>query len=256
MRRVKNKRKKEFMDLLINYSLLYILLMVPIYRRHAAEIGRSETGAIIAQVTTQVSLFQEFFMSLNRIKSLPLIIFCAAAVAFPFAYFISAYTYSYSALSGDLSYDPNVSTKIYDVNGEIISELFDENRTLTETGVIPPVVKQAFLTAEDKNFYLHSGFYLPGIVRAVLVDMFSGDIRQGGSTITQQLVKQLYTKGEKTIRRKLIEILLAREFEKKYTKEQILEMYLSQIYFGHGVYGVSSAARFFFDKDLNRSHRG
>jgi penicillin-binding protein 1A len=201
-------------------------------------------------VTTQVSLFQEFFMSLNRIKSLPLIIFCAAAAAFPFAYFISAYTYSYSALSGDLSYDPNVSTKIYDVNGEIVSELFDENRTLTETGVIPPVVKRAFLTAEDKNFYLHSGFYLPGIARAVLVDMFSGDIKQGGSTITQQLVKQLYTKGEKTIRRKLIEILLAREFEKKYTKEQILEMYLSQIYFGHGVYGVSSAARFFFDKDL------
>jgi penicillin-binding protein 1A len=189
-------------------------------------------------------------MTIKRIKSLPLKIFCIAAVLFPFAYFISAYTYSYSALSGGLIYDPNISTTLYDVNGEIISELFEENRSIAGTGVIPPVVKHAFLTAEDRNFYLHSGYYLPGIIRALFVDVFSGEIRQGGSTITQQLVKQLYTKGEKTIRRKLVEILLARELEKKYSKDQILEMYLTQIYFGHGVYGVNSAARFFFDKDL------
>jgi penicillin-binding protein 1A len=187
---------------------------------------------------------------MKQIKSLPLKIFCIMAVVFPFAYIISAYTYSYSVLSSDLVYDPNISTKIYDVNGEIISELFEENRTIAGSGAIPTVVKQAFLSAEDKNFYLHSGFDLPGIIRAIAVDMFSGDVKQGGSTITQQLVKQLYTKGEKTMRRKVIEILLAREFEKKFTKNQILEMYLSQIYFGHGVYGVSSAARFFFDKDV------
>jgi penicillin-binding protein 1A len=187
---------------------------------------------------------------MKPIKSLPLKITLLLLALSPFAYIISAYTYSYAILSGDLAFDPNVSTKIYDINGEIISELFDENRTISESGAIPVLVKHAFLAAEDRNFYLHSGFDLPGIIRAVLVDMFSGEMRQGGSTITQQLVKQLYTKGEKTIHRKIIEIFIALEFEKKFTKEQILSMYLNQIYFGHGVYGVNSASRFFFEREL------
>jgi penicillin-binding protein 1A len=187
---------------------------------------------------------------MKHIRALPVKILLIAIIVLPFAYILSAYTYSYSILSGELSYDPSVSTKIYDCNGDLISELFEENRTIVDHGTIPDIVKQAFLAAEDRNFYLHSGFDLPGIIRAIIVDILSGDIRQGGSTITQQLVKQLYTSGEKTVRRKLIEIFIAREFEKKYTKNQIIEMYLSQIYFGHGVYGVNSAARFFFDKDL------
>ena len=188
---------------------------------------------------------------MKRITSLPLIIICAALIIIPFAYIVSAYTRTYSLLSGTLSYDPNISTRIYDVNGELISELFEENRTLAEHGAIPPIVKQAFLSAEDRNFYLHPGFDLPGIIRAITIDLVSGEIRQGGSTITQQLVKQLYTKSEKTLYRKIMELFLAREFEKKYSKERILEMYLNQIYFGHGVYGVISAARFFFEKDAN-----
>ncbi len=185
-------------------------------------------------------------------RALPVKIFLIAIILLPFAYILSAYTYSYSILAGELAYDPSVSTKIYDCNGDLISELFEENRTVAEHGTIPDIVKQAFLAAEDQNFYLHSGFDLPGIIRAIVVDILSGDIRQGGSTITQQLVKQLYTGREKTVRRKLIEIFIAREFEKKYSKNQIIEMYLSQIYFGHGVYGINSAARFFFDKDLKK----
>ena len=185
---------------------------------------------------------------MKHVTSLTLKIAFVAALLLPFAYIISAYTYSYSILSGDLAFDPSVSTRIYDINGELIAELFEENRTVTESGAMPALVKKAFLAAEDRNFYLHSGFDIPGIVRAILVDVFSGDIRQGGSTITQQLVKQLYTKGEKTIHRKIMEIFIALEFERKFTKEQILSMYLNQIYFGHGVYGVTSAANFFFDK--------
>ena len=187
---------------------------------------------------------------MKPITTLLLKIAFMAALLLPFAYIISAYTYSYSILSGDLAFDPNISTRIYDINGELISELFEENRTITESGDMPALVKKAFLAAEDRNFYFHSGFDIPGIIRAVLVDVFSGDIRQGGSTITQQLVKQLYTKGEKTIHRKIMEIFIALEFEKKFTKEQILSMYLNQIYFGHGVYGVTSAAGFFFDKEV------
>ncbi len=187
---------------------------------------------------------------MKQIRALPIKIFFIAIILLPFGYILSAYTYSYSILTGELSYDPSISTKIYDCNGDLISELFEENRTVAGRGTIPDIVQQAFLAAEDQNFYLHSGFDLPGIIRAIVVDILSGDIRQGGSTITQQLVKQLYTGGERTMRRKLIEIFVAREFEKKYTKKQILEMYLTQIYFGHGVYGVNSASRFFFDKDL------
>ncbi|HOT46758.1 MAG TPA: PBP1A family penicillin-binding protein [Spirochaetota bacterium] len=183
-------------------------------------------------------------------KALPIKILLVAVILLPFAYILSAYTYSYSILTGELAFDPGVSTKIYDCNGDLISELYEENRTIPGHGAVPDTVKRAFLAAEDRNFYLHSGFDIPGIVRAVVVDILSGGIKQGGSTITQQLVKQLYTGRERTVRRKLIEIFVAREFEKKYTKDQIIEMYLSQIYFGHGVYGVDSASRFFFDKDL------
>jgi penicillin-binding protein 1A len=187
---------------------------------------------------------------MKPIYSLILKVAVLSALLFPFAYIISAYAYSYSILSGELGFDPNISTRIYDINGELIAELFDENRTIAESGEIPDLVKKAFLAAEDRNFYLHSGFDIPGIIRAILVDLFSGDIRQGGSTITQQLAKQLYTKGEKTIHRKIMEIFIALEFERKFTKEQILSMYLNQIYFGHGVYGITSAASFFFDKDV------
>ncbi len=183
-------------------------------------------------------------------RPLPAKVLLMVILFLPFAFILSAYTSSYSILSGELVYDPSVSTKIYDCNGELISELFEENRTIITDATIPLIVKQAFCAAEDRNFYLHSGFDIHGIIRALIVDVMSGDIRQGGSTITQQLVKQLYTGGEKTLRRKLIEIFIAREFEKRFTKNRILEMYLSQIYFGHGVYGVQAAARFFFDKDM------
>ncbi len=183
-------------------------------------------------------------------RSLPAKSLLITIILLPFAFILSAYTASYSILSGELTYDPSVSTKIYDCNGELISELFEENRTIISKDTIPAIVKQAFVAAEDRNFYFHSGFDIHGIIRALIVDILSGDIRQGGSTITQQLVKQLYTRGEKTLRRKLVEIFIAREFEKRFTKNRILEMYLSQIYFGHGVYGVQAAARFFFNKEM------
>lgn len=187
---------------------------------------------------------------MKHITTLPLKLILILVILFPFAYIITAYTYSYSIISQELGFDPHISTRIYDCNGELISELYDENRTVAVSGTIPAIVKQAFLAAEDRNFYLHSGFDLPAIIRALVVDLVSGEFRQGGSTITQQLAKQLYTRREKTVQRKVTEIFLARELEKKFTKDQILEMYLNQIYFGHGVYGISSASRFFFDKDI------
>ncbi|MFC1670714.1 penicillin-binding protein 1A [Spirochaetota bacterium] len=168
----------------------------------------------------------------------------------PFTYYIVVYSQSYSLLTIVKEFKPNLSTKIYDYNGELISELFNENRSFIKIKDIPNHVKYAFIATEDRNFYNHRGIDLFGIMRAAIIDILSGDIKQGGSTITQQLVKQLYTKGEKTIRRKIIELLFAQEFEKKFSKDEILEMYLNQIYFGHGVYGIKAASKFYFDKNV------
>ncbi|MCP4130599.1 MAG: PBP1A family penicillin-binding protein [bacterium] len=164
----------------------------------------------------------------------------------PFVYIVVVYSECYTLLERENVYDPNLSTKIYDRNGGLISELFDENRSFISIERIPEQVKQAFITAEDKNFYKHTGIDLLGILRALIVDIFSGKIKQGGSTITQQLAKQLYTKGERQLKRKIIEVIIAGELERTYSKDQILEMYLNQVYFGHGVYGIQAASQYYF----------
>ncbi len=174
------------------------------------------------------------------------------ALMIPFAAVINAYRFSYAILNSGIEFQPFLSTRIYDVNGELISELFEENRTYVSVDSLPDHVINAFIAAEDKNFYYHNGIDVPGILRALAVDVISGEIRQGGSTITQQIIKQIYTKREKTIKRKLIEILLAREFEKRFSKKKLLEMYVNQIYFGHGVYGLSAASRFYFDTEPDK----
>lgn len=178
------------------------------------------------------------------------IIFFFCVLFIPYVLICHAYYSSYSILSKAISYQPPVSTKIYDRNDELVSELFEENRQIIAIKDVPDAVKQAFLSAEDQHFYVHGGIDFLGIMRAVIVNLASGDIRQGGSTITQQLVKQLYTKGEKNLHRKVVEMFLSFEFERRFSKNQILEMYLNQVYFGHGVYGIASAARFYFKKDI------
>jgi len=168
----------------------------------------------------------------------------------PFFFIVYGYKKSYDVIRKGIEYQPYLATKIYDVNGELISELFYENRSITDIKSIPPHVIQAFLAAEDQNFYSHGGIDFIGIGRALIIDVLSGYFKQGGSTITQQLVKQLYTKSEKTFSRKIIELFLTREFEKKFDKNEILQMYFNQVYFGHGVFGIGAASRFYFDKDV------
>ncbi len=168
----------------------------------------------------------------------------------PFAYTVYAYTVSYSLIAETWKLRQAMPTRIYDRNGELVSELYDEYRNYTPYAEIPDTVKQAFMAAEDSSFFMHSGIDISGIIRAILVDITSGELRQGGSTITQQLAKQVYTDRARSVRRKLVELFLTREFEKRYSKEQIFEMYLNRIYFSHGVYGVAAAAEFYFGKPL------
>lgn len=168
----------------------------------------------------------------------------------PFFYTVYAYTVSYTLIKETSKLKESAPTRIYDRNGELVAELYDEYRDYTLISQIPDCLKRAFLAAEDSSFFMHSGIDFTGILRALIVDLTSGEFRQGGSTITQQLAKQVYTNRERNIKRKLVELFLARELEKCYTKDQILEMYLNRIYFSHGVYGVSAAADFYFGKKL------
>jgi penicillin-binding protein 1C len=145
---------------------------------------------------------------------------------------------------------PQVSTKIYDRNGVLLYKIYkDQNRTLVPLSQIPIHVRLATLAAEDAEFYNHPGFSLKGIFRAILEDLQTGSL-QGGSTITQQLVKNVLLTPEKTIMRKIKEIILSIEVEATYTKDQILEMYLNQVSFGGTSYGIEEASQEYFGKNV------
>jgi len=168
----------------------------------------------------------------------------------PFFYIIYAYNVSYHLFRKSENIRQPLATTVFDRNGHIITRLYDEYRNYVSINEIPETIIKSFLAAEDSSFYMHTGFDITGIARALFIDIITGEFRQGGSTITQQLAKQLFAGKEKSVKRKLVELFLAREIEKKFSKDEILEMYLNQIYLGHGVYGVSAAAEFYFRKAL------
>lgn len=148
-------------------------------------------------------------------------------------------------------YKPPQVTRVYAADGEtVIGELFTERRTVVRRDQIPKVMVSAMLAAEDADFYNHEGLDYMGMGRALWKAITSGRIKGGGSTITQQTVKTFLLSPEKTFSRKAKEIILARRIEDKLTKDEILSLYLNQIYFGHGRYGVQEAARYYFGKDI------
>lgn len=142
------------------------------------------------------------------------------------------------------------STKIYDRTGQtLLYEISgDQKRTPIKLADLPPVVKNATLVAEDREFYSHRGFDLKGIARALLVDLIQGGRVQGGSTITQQLVKNTIVGGQKTWRRKIQELILSYRIEQRFSKDQILEMYFNSIPYGGSAYGIEAAANMYFKK--------
>ncbi len=152
-------------------------------------------------------------------------------------------------------YNPASTTRVYSSEGVIISEFATEKRSYIAIDSIPDVVKYAFLSAEDKGFYEHSGFSYRSIAKAMYDNfraVFTGSNQglRGASTITQQVVKNLLLSRDKTIKRKLREAVLTRRLEKEFTKDQILEMYLNEIYLGNRAYGVSSASLEYFNKSV------
>ncbi|NLH50871.1 MAG: penicillin-binding protein [Myxococcales bacterium] len=149
-------------------------------------------------------------------------------------------------------YRPNLVSEVYDRNGVLIGEFMWENqrRYLVKVEEVPLKVIQAFISAEDKGFFSHQGLDYWSIFRAAWANLASGEIKQGGSTITQQVVKSLLLTPEKTYTRKMREIILAKRIEDRLTKTEILYLYLNQIYFGSGSYGIQAAANDYFGKNV------
>ena len=151
-----------------------------------------------------------------------------------------------------LHYRPPLVTEVYDRNGKLIGEFFIQRRIYVPIEKIPEKLKLAFLAAEDARFYQHEGIDIPSIIRALIADIKARKFVQGGSTITQQVAKNMFLTPEKTISRKIKEMILAMKLEKTLPKDKILELYLNIIYLGHGSYGVAAAAQTYFGKPLDK----
>ena len=155
----------------------------------------------------------------------------------------------------DLANDilPPASSQIYDINGNEIANVHAaENRRPVKIEQVPKDLQNAFVAVEDNRFYEHSGVDPRGIMRALYANIRGRGVSEGGSTITQQLAKNAYLTQDRTITRKIQEVFLALQLERQYTKQEILEMYLNQIYFGQGAYGVQAAAQTYFGKDVDK----
>ena len=149
------------------------------------------------------------------------------------------------------SFKPSSTTRIYSMDEVLLTEFFLEKRDPVPIKIIPDNLKKALIITEDRSFYQHSGIDLKGILRAVFRDIKAGKFVEGASTITQQLSKTLFLQPRKTILRKAKEAFLSFQIERRYTKDEILELYLNQVYFGSGAYGVESAARIYFGKSVS-----
>ncbi|MBE9081483.1 penicillin-binding protein [Tolypothrix sp. LEGE 11397] len=144
---------------------------------------------------------------------------------------------------------PSETTYIYDIKGKLLARIHGEaNRQVVSLDAISPNLKRAVLASEDSNFFGHHGINPVGIGRAAIANWLAGGVREGGSTITMQLVKNLFLSQKRAITRKIAEAVLAIRLEQVITKDQILEMYLNQVYWGHNNYGVQTAARTYFNK--------
>ncbi|PSL45144.1 penicillin-binding protein 2A [Salsuginibacillus halophilus] len=165
-------------------------------------------------------------------------------------------TYATVLVAGSLLFDEeqlemNEVTEVVDPSGETVAEIAEEERKPVEISEVPPHVQDAFIAVEDVRFYEHQGIDLRAIGRALYRDILAGELAEGGSTITQQLAKNAFLSHDQTFLRKTKEVLIAMHMERNYSKAELLEMYMNQIYFGHGAHGVQVASERYFQKDVS-----
>jgi penicillin-binding protein 1A len=167
---------------------------------------------------------------------------------------LGVYIYSVSIGLPDVraleNWHPPEASMVYDSNGNLIGTIGAQNRIYVTIDKIPKIVQDAFVSAEDKTFYHNIGIDPTSIIRALIVDLEKRKAVEGGSTITQQLAKNLFLTPKKTISRKIKEAILAIEITHTFPKSKILEMYLNQIYLGHGAFGVEAASETYFGKHV------
>lgn len=149
-------------------------------------------------------------------------------------------------------YKPNIISRVYSQEGELIGEYYTERRIGIPLNKVSPLLIKAFLAAEDARFFEHHGMDIRGILRAIVKNVLAGGYVQGGSTITQQLARSLFLSKEKTIGRKVKELILAYILDSKFSKEEILQLYLNHIYLGNGAYGIEMASQDYFGKSINQ----
>ncbi len=192
----------------------------------------------------------------SKLKKILLVTFLSIFLICVSAGFIGA-GFIYFHFSKDLpdvrklkDHQPSTITQVYSASDEKIAEFYIEKRIIISLEDIPLALKQATLAVEDSNFYYHFGIDPKAIFRAFITNMKAGHVVEGGSTITQQLTKTMFLSRERTLPRKIKEAILAVRLELVFSKDEILEMYLNQIYYGHGTYGVEAAARNYFGKTV------
>ena len=151
-----------------------------------------------------------------------------------------------NVLTGD------TSTVLVDMNENVIARLGSDERLPVKIKQVPDLVKNAFLATEDVRYYQHHGVDFRAIARAAWVNLTGGEVREGGSTITQQLVKISYLSPDRTFKRKIQEVILSVQLERQYTKDEIFEMYLNRVYLGAGAYGIQSACKIYYNKTMNQ----
>ncbi|MCJ7830313.1 MAG: transglycosylase domain-containing protein, partial [Desulfobacterales bacterium] len=171
-------------------------------------------------------------------------VMCAGALIGVYFYFVE----NLPKISSLADYRPPVISTVYADDNRKIGEFFRERRIVIPLSLMPEMLIQAFISAEDSRFYKHPGIDFFSILRAFFKNIEAGGIVQGGSTITQQVTKSFFLTPERSYHRKLKEAILAYRIDKAFTKEEILYLYLNQIYLGHGAYGVEAAAENYFGK--------
>ena len=186
----------------------------------------------------------------SLLKVLMVFIFFAVLAASFGMTLINSYSKDLPNINKLKYFNPTQATILYSADGKVIGRIFQENRTWVPLNDVPQVMKNSIFAIEDSRFYRHHGIDLIGIFRAFIADLRHQETKQGASTITQQLARNVFLSPEVSIQRKVKEIILALKMEKQFSKNEILEFYLNQIYFGAGAYGIGSAANIYFGKDI------
>ena len=166
---------------------------------------------------------------------------------------IMYFSFSLPKISTLSDYKPAIPSQILSKDGTVLAEIGKEKRIVARIEEIPQRVIDGFLAAEDSGFYEHEGVDYLGVFRALIVNLKAGRVVQGGSTITQQVAKSLLLSRERSISRKIKDFLLAQKIEERFSKRDILYLYLNQVYLGGGYYGVKAAFRGYFDKELSEA---